>query len=162
MARPVLMPLQVPAHRGAVAYDLLAQREIPLKKGPGGRGQGSGEINELTLDMRRMQGALVAFLPEAGGKLSVRHAGGGGAGSGRIEAALVGESGKELDAVFPVRVTLLGGAAPREFYRVLGRGLSFELDLPHTAPARAHRIEVREAISGRTAAFEVAGAAPAG
>jgi outer membrane protein assembly factor BamB len=153
MARPVVMPLRVPAHRGQAAYDLLAQQEIPLKHESGG-------VNEVTLDMRRMQGALVAFLPERVGKLAVRHASNGEAV--RIKAALVGESGRALDAVFPVRITLHGRTGPRHFYRVLGRDLAFELDLPLGTAATTHRIEVREALSGCTVGVEVPGAALAG
>jgi outer membrane protein assembly factor BamB len=152
MAKPVVMPLTVAGRRGRVAYDLLAQREIPLTAASG------GDIS-LTLDMRRMQGALVALLPERIGKLSVQHAASADASAVRLTASLTGESGKPLDAIFPARITLYGGATPRTFYRVLGRDLAFELDLPHTATARMHRIEVREAISGRSVAFEIQGAA---
>jgi hypothetical protein len=162
MARPVLMPLWVAAHRGRVAYDLLAQREIPLRKRSDVPDRGRADDSELTVDMRRMQGALIAFLPERVAKVSVKFAVADNAGSVRIKAALVGESGQALDAVFPVHITLYGGATPRHFDRVLGRDLSFELDSPHTNPARINRIEVRETISGRSTHFEVPGATPMG
>ncbi|HEY7425440.1 MAG TPA: PQQ-binding-like beta-propeller repeat protein, partial [Gemmataceae bacterium] len=170
MAKPVQMPLQVPTHRGKVAYDLLAQQEVSLRKksvragsgSDGLEGDGAREVNELTVDMRRMQGALIAFLPERIGKLSIQQAVSDDGGSVRIKAALVGESGRTLDAVFPVRITLHGGTRPRHFDRVLGRDLSFGLDIPHTTPARVHRIEVREAISGSTVEFKIQGTEPSG
>ena len=79
-----------------------------------------------------------------------------------MQANLVGESGKALDAVFPVRVTLHDGTSDRIFYRVLGRDLAFELDLPQSEKGRSFKVEVREAIAGRTATFEVRGGPFAG
>src|SRR6185437_12066151 len=70
MAKPLLLPLTVSAHRGKAAYDLLAQKELELK--PAEADQGRAE-NSLTLDMRRVQGAMVAFLPERINKLQARY-----------------------------------------------------------------------------------------
>jgi len=148
MAKPVLMPLTVPARHGQAAYDLLAQKEIEL------RSTDEGE-RSLTLDMRRIQGALIAFLPERIGKLEVRHD--VSPGRLRVQANLVGESGKPLDAVFPARITLHDGAQKRVFFRVMGRKLAFELDVPHGVQARTCQIEVREAIAGYTTSFDVKG-----
>lgn len=153
MARPVLMPLQVSASRGRVAYDLLAQKEIELKPADDGR----KDQTALTVDMRRVQGALVAFLPERIARLEVRHAVSADPGRLRLQADLVGASGKALDAVFPTKITVQGGSQSHTFYRVLGRNLSVELDLPHAAQAVSYKIEVREQISGQTVRFEATG-----
>jgi len=148
MAKPVLMPLTIPAYRGRVAYDLLAQRELDLK--PAGEGQSS-----LTLDMRRIQGAMVALLPERIGKLVVQHATAAGPDRLHLRASLVGVSGKPLDAVFPVRITLGEGTQARTFHRVLGRDLAAEFDLPCGPSPRTLKIQVRETLSGCTASLEV-------
>src|SRR5262249_50289049 len=137
----------------------LAQKELELKPAPEELGQ---ERRALTLDMLRMQGALVAFLPERIGKLQVRHAVSTNPGRLRLQGTLLGESGKPLDAVFPVKITLARGVVSRVFHRVLGRDLQFELDLPQGSKPPTYRIEVREAISGQTANFEVQGGTLAG
>ena len=150
MARPVLMPLTISARRGRVAYDLLAQKEIELRPDEGAE-------RALTLDMRRVQGALVALLPEPVGKLSVRHAVGADPDRLRLDATLVGQSGRPLDAVFPVRIRIGDGRQNRTFYRVLGRGLAAEFDLPQGHQAPTYHVEVREALSGCTLSLDVPG-----
>jgi outer membrane protein assembly factor BamB len=150
MARPVLMPLTIPPGRGTVAYDLLAQQEIELRPAEGGQ-------QSLTLDMRRIQGAMVALLPQRVGKLAVRHAVSADANRLRLEATLVGVSGKPLDAVFPVRIQLGSGSQQQTFYRVLGRELAVEFDLPQAQAAATFHVEVREALSGCTVSLDVAG-----
>jgi outer membrane protein assembly factor BamB len=152
MAKPELMPLSVAAHHGKVAYDLLAQKELELK--PAEADQGRAE-NSLTLDMRRVQGAMVAFLPERIGKLQARYALSDEPGRVRIKASLVGQSGKTIDGVFPVRITLEQNNQSRTFYRVLGRDLQVELDLPQATGAAPSQIEIREALSGQTVKLEV-------
>jgi outer membrane protein assembly factor BamB len=152
MAKPVLMPLTVAAHRGKVAYDLLAQRELELT--PVRNEDGRAE-ERLTLDMRRIQGAIVAFLPERVGKLQVRQSVSTNPGSVRIKAALAGVSGQTLDAVFPVRIVLHQGQQSYTFYRMLGRDLTADFDLPATHKQTVYRITVREALSGKEAEFQV-------
>jgi outer membrane protein assembly factor BamB len=147
MAKPVLMPLEVANHRGKVAYDLLAGNPIPLEESSRGR--------KLNIDMRRIQGAIIAMLPEHVGLLRVSHAVSGDGGAVKLQATLIGEKGKALDAVFPARITLIDGEEKRTFFRVLGRELSFELDLPRSAKPKSYRIEVREALSGRTVVIDV-------
>jgi PQQ-like domain len=148
MAKPVRMPLSVPAHRGNIAYDLLLQRELPLER--------KDDEMHFTLDMTRVQGAIVAFLPEKIGKLQVREAVSAEPGPLRLRASLVGESGKTLDAVFPVRITMHLGGAVHTFYRVLGQNLTAELDLPGAHRAETCQIEVREALSGRQVELQAA------
>jgi outer membrane protein assembly factor BamB len=147
MAKPLLLPLEVPARRGKAAYDLLAQKELGLVAGPAGE--------RVTLDMRRMQGAIVAFVPERIATLGVVYQVARDPGRVRIKAALAGASGKTLDGVFPVEIRTEDGVSPRTFHRVLGRDLAVELDLPKTRKARTLRVELREALAGRTARFEV-------
>ena len=65
----------------------------------------------------------------------------GDGGAIKLKATLLGEKGKEFDAVFPVCITLIDGEEKRTFYRVLGRELSFDLDLPRVATLRTYRIE---------------------
>ena len=154
MAKPVLLPLRVPARHGKVAYDLLLQKPVELQNV---QDEKARPETGLTLDMRRIQGAFLAFLPERPARLRLSYTLGDGGDRVRLTGQLVGESGKLLDGVFPVRITLSDGHASRVFFRVLGRGLAPELDLPRTLQGTNYRVEVREAISGLTAAIQVAG-----
>jgi outer membrane protein assembly factor BamB len=154
MAKPILMPLTVAGRRGQVAYDLLAQKEIELRP--------EGGEKALTVDMRRIQGALIAFLPEHVSKLNVRHALSGDAARLRVQAELIGESGKTLDAVFPARIKVRDGGQEHVFYRMLGRDLAFELDLPLAAKPHPFSIEVRESLAGCSATFDVSGGVRSG
>ena len=159
MAKPVLMPLEIPAHHGRVAYDLLSQKELAVVAAPPEAG---AERVAVTLDMRQMQGAMAAFLPERIGKLQARHAQTDKPGRLRLTATLWGESGRALDAVFPVEIKLRTGDKSQTFYRVLGRELAAEFDLPQSRTPGSHHIELRESISGRTLAFDVPYSAPSG
>jgi outer membrane protein assembly factor BamB len=147
MAKPLLLPLEVPARRGKAAYDLLAQKELDVASGPSGR--------RITLDMRRMQGAIVAFLPDRIAALDVRYQVGHDPGRVRIKANLVAAKGNALDGVFPVEIRVEDGISGPTFHRVLGRNLAVELDLPRTRKPRTVRFDVREALSGCSARFEV-------
>lgn len=153
MAKPLSLPLTIAASRGNVAYDLLAQKELPLA--PTKDDNDKAETS-LTLDMRRIQGAIVAFLPERLGKLQVIHTTSADPSRVRIRASLVGQSGKPIDAVFPTQIKLYDGSNTRAFQRVLGQDLAFELDLPQGVNERKYRLEVRESLSGQTVTWEVA------
>lgn len=153
MARPVVMPLDIPAHRGAVAYDLLAQRELPLAETAGS----DGGLRRLDLDMTRVQGGLVALLPRRIGGLKIHHAVAEDRSRLRLTGELLDEAAEPLRAVFPVRIVVYGGNQPRTYFRVLGEGQAVELDLPHARAPREYRVEIREALSGRTCTLKVAG-----
>ncbi len=157
MAKPVLMPLEIAARHGRVAYDLLSQQELPLTAGASDSG---AELVRVTLDMRQMQGAMVAFLPERIGKLEARYAQSDKPGRLRLAATLLGESGKALDAVFPMEIKLESGGHTQTFYRVLGRDLQMELDLPQSRKSGSHHVELRESISGRTLVLDIPYVAP--
>ena len=106
----------------------------------------------MTLDMRRMQGALVAFLPERIGKLQVRHAAERQARPAATDGARwSGESGKPLDAVFPVEIKLATATSRRRSTACWGAIWPAEIDLPQSRKARQSPVEVRESISGRPA-----------
>ena len=152
MAKPVRMPLTVPAHRGNVAYDLLRQKELPLSTAAR-----TPPAVSLELDMTDIQGGFVAFLPEAIGKLNLRVETTADARKARLSGELIGASGKAIRGVFPARIRLLGadGHSEQEFFRVLGADLWFEMNLPAASTARALTIEVRESITGQTARLEV-------
>ena len=156
MAQPVRLPLQVPASHGRVAYDLLTGKELPLAPAADGAEWG------LTLDMTRVPGALVAFLPEAVGGLRVYHAAAADAGTVRVRAELLGAAGGVIAGRFPVRVTFSGGAGgERTFHRALGGELSASFDVPAGAAATPVTMTVREALSGRAVSVRLAGAANA-
>lgn len=161
MAKPVLMPLTISARRGRVAYDLLHQEALPLK--PVTEGEG-GEQWSLTLDMTRIQGGLVACLPEPVGKLRVEHAMRSDRSGVRLTASLVGESGKLLKGVFPARIRLsrAEGDVVSEYFRALGGDRHFDLDLPGRETESAFLVEVREGITGQTARLDLEAPALAG
>ncbi|MBI2191273.1 MAG: PQQ-binding-like beta-propeller repeat protein [Planctomycetes bacterium] len=144
MAKPVRMPLRVPSHRGRAAYDLLAQEPLTLSV--------EGEEAAFVADMSRVEGALIAFLPEPVGRLQVSHELARGGDRMRLSASLLGASGNTIPGVFPTRIRLLDarGAMRQEHFRVLGQDLRFELDLPGGIAEEKLSIEVREAISGQT------------
>lgn len=153
MAKPVLMPLTVAASRGRVAVDLLAGKPLALKAEQNG-------TTGLTVDLSRVQGALVAFLPEAVGRLDCTVRPSADGATLRIAAGLVGVSGKPIQGVFPARIELSGQAgAAQTFYRALGEDLAFDLPLPVCKDARTWTVRVRELIGGMTA--QTAVAAPA-
>ncbi|MBI2190538.1 MAG: PQQ-like beta-propeller repeat protein [Planctomycetes bacterium] len=156
MAKPGRVPLRVPAHRGSAAYDLLAGKPISLAR--------QGDEMGLEVDMTRVQGAMIAFLPEPVGKLRILPELSGKQESLRLAAELVGQSGKLIPGVFPTRIRLLDGQDQvlQEFYRVLGQGLRFELDLPADTDAPAYIVEVREAISGQTCRWSLRGPVASG
>jgi len=156
MAAPVRMPLTVPAYRGKVAWDLLAQKKLPLKQ--------QGDEVAFTLDMTRCQGGLVAFLPEDVAALEVTAETTADRRKVRLSGTLIGVSGKPIDGLFPVRIRLLNGAgeAEQEYFRVLGQDLHFEMNLPGAPEARSFTLEVRENITGQTAAVPVRGPAITG
>ena len=128
MAKPVMMPLR---HRRAsrTAWPTICSRSRSCRS-TAVKDERLGKTNrQLTLDMRRMQGAIVAFPPERIGKLAVSHAPSKDQSMVRITATLVGESGKTLGAIFPVRITFDDGRAPRRFLsharrRAVGRARS--------------------------------------
>lgn len=151
MAKPVRMPLTVPASRGKAAYDLLAQKQMPLAAA------GNGAEASLEIDMTRVQGALVAFLPEPLGKLQVNTEQSEDNRRVRISATLIGASGQPIRGLFPTTIRLLNeqGAAEQAYYRALGETASFDLDLPGGPQSGQYRLEVRENITGQTAAAPV-------
>ena len=159
MAKPVKMPLCVPAGRGRAAYDLLAQKPVQLVVQ--NASQGPGEV-QLEVDMTHIEGALVAFLPEPIAKLRVSVETGNGGRALRLTAELVGQSGKPIKGAFPVRIGIVEGEgkpgqARDVFYRVLGGDHAFELPLPAAQSARKLAVEVREQISGQTVSVGVEG-----
>jgi len=145
MAKPVKMKLSVPSHRGAVAYDLLSQKQMPMAR--------QGDDAALELDMTRVQGAFVAFLPDAVGKLQAAAEVSPDNRRLRLSCELIGASGKAIKGVFPTRLRLLDGKGQvlHEFFRTLGGQLQFELNLPAVESERGRlALEVRESISGQT------------
>jgi outer membrane protein assembly factor BamB len=147
MAKPVRMPLTVSASRGRAAYDLLAQKPLPLAAAT------NGTETSLEVDMTRVQGALVAFLPEPVGKLQLDIGQTPDNRRVRISATLIGASGKPIAGLFPTTIRLLNeqGAAEQTYHRALGGTASFDLDLPGGPQTIPYRLEVRENISGQTA-----------
>jgi len=145
MAKPVRLPLAIPAYRGNVAYDLLAGKELPLNKTVEAE-------RELVLDMTRFEGALVAFLPEKVDALRLAMRRDAEGVSLRLQGTLVGASGQEIDGVFPARIRLLdkNGEQIYSIYRVLGPDKDVELPAPL---AGAYSLEVTENVSGKTAGF---------
>lgn len=155
MASPTRMPLTVGKERGGAAYDLLHGTAMPLEP--------AGDENRLTLDMTRIQGAIVAFLPEAVGGLRTDIALATDGGTLRVGGTLTGASGAAIDGVFPARITLSAdGFAPRRFYRAIGGGRVAELQLPGGTATVVWSVEVREAISGLAVAQPVERPAVAG
>ncbi len=152
MSRPRLTKLCVEARRGRAAYDLLQQ--APLELRPAGTAGGREEV-ELTLDMRRIQGALVAFAPEPVAQLAVEVARSRNPARVRLDGRLHGASGAVLDGVFPTRVILRRDAWTQIFYRVMGPGAVVELDLPRGPREGVVSVEVREALSGQTVTVDV-------
>jgi len=150
MAKPVNMPLTISSRRGRVAYDLLSQEPLPLR--PATEGEGKGQLS-FTLDMTRIQGGLVACLPEPVGKFRVEHAMRADRSGVRLTASLVGESGKLLKGVFPTRIRLsrADGDVASEYFRTLGGERHFDLDLPGQEKESSFQVEVREGITGKTA-----------
>jgi len=146
MARPVVMPMKVPARRGKVAYDLLAQQRLPL-------GEAGDGMVRFDLDMRRIQGGLVGFTPEPVKAMQVRREASRDPGRLRMSAELIGESGKAIAGVFPARITVDDGRDARQFHRVLGGEIEATLDLPQGRQARTYTVTVREDLSGRTVEF---------
>lgn len=147
-AKPVIMPLTVGADRGKVAYDLLAGRRLPLES--------RQDQVALTLDMTRVQGAFVAFLPEEIGELRVAVETSESGAQARVAAELVGVSGNAVRGAFPaqIRLTRDGDESGRTFHRVLGGDRRFVVDLPGDAQPGRYQIEVREGISGRVCSVE--------
>ncbi|HUU68129.1 MAG TPA: PQQ-binding-like beta-propeller repeat protein, partial [Planctomycetota bacterium] len=172
MAKPMKMPLLVSASRGKAAYDLLAQKplaigppsEMPAKPPSVGPPVGGGPEVAVELDMTRVQGAFVAFLPEPAGKLQITVETTQDNSRLRLAGDLIGASGNRINGVFPARIRLLGdkGQVLEEFFRVLGEDLRFEMNLPAAQTAPAYGIEVRENISGQTAKAAVNGPAYTG
>jgi len=160
MAKPVVMPLAIAAHRGKVAYDLIGQRELEIENvATGGR-----PVEEISvkLDMTRVQGSMVAFTPERISGLKVKYSVAEGGSRLRLKADLVGESGESL-GVFPTRIEVVRGLRDRsdsvadrqDYYRVLGNDLAAEFDIPHTPKPETVTVRIREALSGKTAEFQV-------
>ncbi|MFM7289737.1 MAG: hypothetical protein ACKO6B_00715, partial [Planctomycetia bacterium] len=147
-ALPAVQRLQVPRHRGAAAYDLLAQKPLAIRPADGPHADREQAID---LDLRRLQGAIVAFTPEPVAKLEVRLGWSADSGRLRLEGELVGDSGKPIKGVFPARITIRQGESVREFDRVLGPDTAAAFTLPQGAADRETVIEVREALAGRTA-----------
>ena len=152
LAKPIRMNVAVPAWRGKAAYDLLNQNPVPLSE--------QGAEAAFDLDMSRMQGGMIAFLPEPVGQLSLEVSQTSDHRSLRIRGQLVGASGKPIKGVFPTRIALMdegaGTKEPAVYYRTLGEELEFSLNLPAGVQARNLRLEVREQISGRTVTSPVA------
>ena len=149
MAKPLRMPLRVPGHRGAAAYDLLSQEKLRLTR----------EDDELLfeLDVTRVQGGIVAFVPEPVGRLRIDVLRGRFDRTVKFEGRLYGErTGRPIEGVFPVRVRLMDtrGKELQKYFRVLGNDIEFELDLPANEQLK---LEVRESIAGRTCEVELLG-----
>jgi hypothetical protein len=72
-----------------------------------------------------------------------------------VRGELLGDSGKPIKGIFPVRITLRQGDTAREFDRVLGADTAVELTLPQGAADRETTIEIREALTGRTASHSL-------
>jgi len=156
MSKPVRMPLTVPARRGEVAYDLLAQAELPVGKTT------NSQERTVVLDMTRVQGAMAAFLPEKIGALRVAARRDSTGASLRLNGALVGESGKALSGVFPARIRLLDGKgnALYSIYRALNSSGELELDVPLTSGREGGlSLEVVENISGKSCRIPVGASA---
>ena len=167
MARPVRLPLSVAADRGGVAYDLLHGVPLPLERvvAEDGRPDGPDDPgwNRMTVDMTRIQGALVAFTPEAVGGLQTEVALAADGGAVRVGGTLAGVSGRPINGVFPARITLAAdGFEPRRFYRALGGGRAVALQLPGGADEVTWRVEVREGLTGLAVEQSVARPAVAG
>jgi len=154
MARPVVMPLEIVAHRGKVAYDLIHQKELVVESIA--TGSLPVEENRVKLDMTRVQGAMVAFTPERIAKLKVEYSVSNNGSRLQVKADLVGESGESL-GVFPTQITMsrqAGSLSPR-YFRVLGDDLTAEFDLPHTPKPESFTVRIREALSGKTAELQI-------
>jgi len=148
VARPSLIPMTVSASRGNAAYDLLRGTRVELEASDKGR--------RFTADLRRMQGAFYAFLPEAVAGIESEIALSQDGGSVRIGGALVGESGAAINGIFPVRITLTAdGYDSQEFFRAIGGGRYARLQLPGGDRPVRWRIDVREALAGYTASQTV-------
>ncbi len=152
MAKPVQVALQVPGHYGNVAYDLLAAAETPVTVGKDAKGRPE---NTVTADMRRMQGALLAFLPEHPAKLKITYRTVTAPSMLHLEGQLIGDSGKVINGIFPVRIEFDPGPGVRVFHRVLGADSAVDLDLPLGATERTCNVNIRETISGKTATFAI-------
>jgi outer membrane protein assembly factor BamB len=156
MSKPVRMPLTVPARRGEVAYDLLAQAELPVGKTT------NAQERTVVLDMTRVQGAMAAFLPEKIGAVRVAARRDSTSTSLRLGGTLVGESGKALAGVFPARIRLLDGKgnALYSIYRALNSSGEIELDIPLTSGRDGGlSLEVVENISGKSCRIPVGASA---
>ncbi|MFT5129885.1 MAG: hypothetical protein ACI8W8_003514, partial [Rhodothermales bacterium] len=115
MAKPVLMPLSVPARHGNAAYDLLRETALPLGD--------AGKEKTFALDMRRIQGGIVAFLPQPVQNFELNW--GVNAANTRLQLSGVLHGAKPITGAFPVTIRI-GDA---EYHRVLGDG-PIELQLP--------------------------------
>jgi hypothetical protein len=147
MAKPVRMPLLVPARRGEVAYDLRARAELPLGKTT------NSQERAVVLDMTRVQGALAAFLPEKIAALRVTTRRDAAGDSLSLNGTLIGESGKPIAGVFPARIRLLDGKGQQLFsiYRALNPKADVDLANPLTSGRDGGlTLEVTENISGKT------------
>ena len=152
--KPVRMALILPARKGKVAYDLMAGKQLLVE--PAGE-----DHTKVTLDMTRIQGAIVAFLPEEIRELRARVAPTQDGAKIRLRAELVGNSGDPIRGLFPAHISLMDkeGAVVKEFYRVLGQSHSFELPIPFSTDGAPYSLQIREALSGRVLVTSVRGRA---
>lgn len=152
MAKPVLMPLQLPARYGSAAYDLMAQAPIATAAAKDAKGRAETGI---TVDMRRLQGGVVAFLPEAVQTFRITCATSPNPSRVRVTGSLTGVSGKPIAGLFPVAISIGDGPAARLFHRTLGTGTAAELDLPLGHAATACKVTATERLTGRSATVSV-------
>ncbi len=141
MAKPVLIPMSVPARHGNVAYDLLRDTMLELKNTTSKNGKPEKSFN---MDMLRIQGGIVAFLPEPIKNLKLSYALNQKKTHLRLEGNLHGDN--PITGNFPVTIEIDG----KLYYRVLGKN-PVELKIPDSG--KDINCSVRENISGRKISF---------
>src|SRR6185369_14591961 len=116
MALPKVQRLQIAKHRGRAAYDLLSQQPLEINKAD----EHAETEQTIELDLRRIQGAMIAFTPEPIERLQTHFTWNADSGQLTLRGELLGATGKAMNGVFPVRITLRHGQQTETFERVLG------------------------------------------
>lgn len=141
MAKPVLIPMNVPARHGNVAYDLLREQPIPLTNTILQTGK---PARAFEMDMLRIQGGIMAFLTEPVKNFSLSWSLSADKTTLRLEGSLQGAN--PISGSFPVTITI----GDNTYYRMLG-GEPLELEVPEAGNQIA--CTIREAVSGREVGF---------
>jgi len=147
MAKPVMIPMSVPAWHGNVAYDLMRDTTLELTNSTSKTGKSEKSFN---MDMLRIQGGIVAFLPEPIKDFKLSYAINQKKTHLRLEGNLQGD--KPIAGNFPVTIDIDGTL----YYRILGEN-SVELKIPDSG--KDINCSVRENISGKKVSFVIKSAA---